>query len=413
MRKYWIPAGRVLWVFLALISIVTFVLTQAVAMQLLQNPSERISAGLAELGISLTAYAALLFISVTVLFLTYFIVALLIFLRRPGDGFALFVSIFLLSFGSTNAYPQFAEFMQFYQNPPAWYAIPSLILTLSSYPFFAVFFAVYPDGKFVPRWVWFVAACGFFLSVAWGFFPNQFTGSPTPLAIVGGVSVAILITATLYAQIWRYRHHSTPLQRQQTKWFLFGVAITLVLTIWQIFFPLLQQVATLTPAASVRGDLALTTSILGYAVVPIAIGIAILRYRLWDIDVIIRRTVTYGLVTFTSVIVFFASVVLLQQLFARVTSSGQNELATVLSTLAIAALFVPLRNKIQELIDRRFYRQKYDAQKVLTDFATTVRDETDLEKLTARLMQVVHETMQPKSVSLWLKQEKEQKGGRP
>jgi hypothetical protein len=100
--------------------------------------------------------------------------------------------------------------------------------------------------------------------------------------------------------------------------------------------------------------------------------------------------------------VFFGSVVVLQQIFAGLTGSGQDELVTVLSTLAIAALFVPVRNKIQDVIDRRFNRKKYDAQKVMEKFGETVRDETDLERLTAELVNVVQETMQPEGVSVWL-----------
>jgi hypothetical protein len=139
--------------------------------------------------------------------------------------------------------------------------------------------------------------------------------------------------------------------------------------------------------------------------IPIVIGIAILRYRLFDIDILIRRTVTYALVTASLLVVFFGSVIVLQQIFSSITGSGQNEIVTVLSTLAIAALFVPLRNRIQNEIDKRFNRKKYDAQQVMQKFAETVRDETDLEKLTGELVNVVNETMQPKSVSVWLKQE--------
>lgn len=137
-------------------------------------------------------------------------------------------------------------------------------------------------------------------------------------------------------------------------------------------------------------------------IIGLGVAIAILRYRLFDIDVIIRRTLTYALVTAMLVLVFFVSIIVLQQIFARVTGSGENEIVTVLSTLAIAALFVPLRNRVQSGIDKQFNRKKYDAQQILGDFARTARDETDLETLTARLMQVVDETMQPKSVSVWL-----------
>src|SRR5581483_10701884 len=154
---------------------------------------------------------------------------------------------------------------------------------------------------------------------------------------------------------------------------------------------------------------------------PVCLAVAITRYRLFDISVIIRRTVTYALVVALLVLIYFGIVILLQQMFAAVSgeamsrimsgipgvrdiASGQrSEVITVLSTLAIAALFVPLRNRIQDTIDRRFNRKKYDAQKVLNEFATTVRDETDLEKLTGNLMDVVNETMQPESVSVWLR----------
>jgi hypothetical protein len=139
-------------------------------------------------------------------------------------------------------------------------------------------------------------------------------------------------------------------------------------------------------------------------VLPICVAISILRYRLWDIDLLVRRTVTYAIVVGCLLVVYFASVILLQRIFVGIAGE-QPEFITVLSTLAIAALFVPLRNRIQDAIDKRFNRNKYDAQQVLEHFAERVRDETDLDKLTTELVHVVQETMQPKSVSLWLKKE--------
>jgi hypothetical protein len=138
---------------------------------------------------------------------------------------------------------------------------------------------------------------------------------------------------------------------------------------------------------------------------PISLAIAILRYRLFDIDIIIRRTLQYSVVSALLALVYFGGVVVLQRIFTSLTGQGQNQLVTVLSTLAIAALFTPVRRRVQDVIDRRFYRKKYDAAKVIAEFGATCRDETDLDKLTARLVEVVEETMQPESVTLWLVRE--------
>ena len=135
--------------------------------------------------------------------------------------------------------------------------------------------------------------------------------------------------------------------------------------------------------------------------IPLAIANAILRYRLYDINIIIRRTLVYSVVTLALIAVYFGSVVLLQQLFAGITEQ-RSPLAIVISTLLIAALFNPLRRRVQELIDRRFFRRKYDAAQILAQFTQTARDEVDLEKLVQVMQMTVEETMQPEMVSIWL-----------
>jgi hypothetical protein len=136
--------------------------------------------------------------------------------------------------------------------------------------------------------------------------------------------------------------------------------------------------------------------------IPIAAGIAILKYRLYDIDLIIRRTLQYSALSVLLTLIYFGSVVVLQSVFRGLTGHGQNQFVTVLSTLTIAVLFTPLRRRVQDIIDRRFYRRKYNAEQVLVVFGAAMRNETDLDKLTEALVTVVEETMQPTQVSLWL-----------
>jgi hypothetical protein len=143
--------------------------------------------------------------------------------------------------------------------------------------------------------------------------------------------------------------------------------------------------------------------------VPISIGIAILRYRLYEIDTLINRTLVYGSLTVTLVMLYFGGIVVLQRVFIILTGE-QSTLAVLASTLAIAALFNPLRHREQALVDRRFYRKKYDARKTLEVFCATLRDETDLEALNDHLVRVVAETMQPSHVSLWLRPDTDAKG---
>jgi hypothetical protein len=180
--------------------------------------------------------------------------------------------------------------------------------------------------------------------------------------------------------------------RQQIKWFASAAALTLV---WILLFG----------QASLRGLPGVIVALSGLLVIasiPIATGIAILRYRLYDIDLIINRTLVYGSLTVTLVALYFGGIAVLQRAFVLLTGQ-QSTLAVVASTLLIAALFTPLRRRIQGFIDRRFYRRKYDAAKTLEAFSTKLRDETDLEALNNDLVGVVRETMQPAHVTLWLR----------
>ncbi|MBK8986603.1 MAG: hypothetical protein IPM39_11060 [Chloroflexi bacterium] len=198
----------------------------------------------------------------------------------------------------------------------------------------------------------------------------------------------------------RYRRAGR-VERQQMKWLLVATAVFAAAYIPVFLF----TDFAFGPDTAIWSNLWMIVMPL----IPVSIGIAILRYRLFDIDLIIRKTVQYGVVTALLALVYFGMVVLLQNVFNSV-SGQQSPFAIVITTLLIAALFNPLRRRVQTAVDRRFYRQKYDAQQVLAQFAQVARDETDMEALTAELVRVVQETMQPEQVSVWLKSAK---GERP
>ena len=186
-------------------------------------------------------------------------------------------------------------------------------------------------------------------------------------------------------------------QRQQIKWFAYAIAVSLTVQI-------LSEYASYGPITSLL-------SLLAAPALPMAVGIAVLRYRLYDIDLIINRTLVYSALTATLALVYFGGVTATQAIFRTLTGQvDQPQLAIVVSTLIIAALFNPLRRRIQSFIDRRFYRSKYDARKTLEAFSAKLRDETDLDALDDDLVGVVRETMQPTHVSLWLRSNPQARG---
>jgi hypothetical protein len=207
----------------------------------------------------------------------------------------------------------------------------------------------------------------------------------------------VWVVLCLAALAVRYRR-AGQVERQQIKWLLFATVIFVAAYI-PVFLTTDFDSGPNTAFWSYLWMVAMP-------LIPASIGIAILRYRLYDIDVVIRKTLVYTAVTALLALVYFGGVVLLQRLFGAVTGVEQSPLAVVISTLAIAALFTPLRRRIQEGIDRRFFRRKYDSQRVLAQFALTARDETDLDALTGELARVVQETLQPEGVSVWLRESK-------
>ena len=213
--------------------------------------------------------------------------------------------------------------------------------------------------------------------------------------------VCILISA--FSLIWRYRHSGGEV-RLQIRWVAFAaslVGITYGVVLFSGLF-ILPEDSTTELVKPLWLALLENAVLMSYAGVPIAVGFAVLRYRLYDIDLLINRTLVYGSLTAMLVAVYVGGVVGLQALL-RLLSDQESTLAVVASTLVIAALFNPLRRRVQAFVDRRFYRKKYDARKILEVFSDKLRDETDLQTLSGDLVRVVTETMQPAHISLWVR----------
>jgi hypothetical protein len=236
--------------------------------------------------------------------------------------------------------------------------------------------------------------------------PNPFGLEAAPWVTVAAYAILPLLPLCMFASavslVLRYRHSEADV-RQHIKWIVFAASLVAVVYLIAMIASFIHPSEAWTTVGSVWWlNLLTIAALLSFVTIPIAVGFAVLKYRLYDIDLIINRTLVYGSLTVTLVALYFGGIVVLQRLFVLLTGQ-QSTLAVVASTLLIAALFTPLRRRIQGFIDRRFYRRKYDASKTLEAFSAKLRDETDLDALSDDLTSVVRETMQPAHVSLWLR----------
>ncbi len=326
--------------------------------------------------------------------LGFLVIAFVIFWRRSDHTMGLLTSLMLVFLGPYLA----SGANNLIAVQPGWHVPNAVLVTIGSATFF-LFLFLFPNGRFVPLWIqWLVLAAA--VVVLTGNLISPFSG-PVVFAFLTS------ILAGIASQIYRYARVSTPTERQQTKWVLAGLSgIVFVLLFWFLILEPGRLAFPESPAAYFLFQSLWTALAL---LLPLSIAISILRYRLWDIDLLIRRTLVYGALTVTLAFLYLGAVVVLQQIFRALTGQGLglaglqgSPIVIVISTLVIAALFNPLHRRIQQDIDRRFYRSKYDAQQALAAFAATARDETDLDALASELLHVVEDTMQPASKSFWL-----------
>jgi len=344
------------------------------------------------MGFSLEGYAIYRIAAQLGISLLFGLIATVIFWRKSANGLAFLASLTLLTLGTTLSW----VILVGAEESQPWLFTPITILTSISFPLLTLFLYFFPDGRCVPSWMRVPAVIGAVTVVGWDIWFGVWGGPLDGLLMLG------LLVSSACAQIYRYLRVSNPIQRQQTKWVVFGAAVAISsFTIISYVYPALVPVSS-RPHSFIYFFVEPVIVYLFAIFIPLSIAFSILRYRLYDIDLIINRTLVYGLLTGTIALVYWGSVVGLQALFRPLFGQG-NDLALVVSTLMIVALFLPLRRRIQRFIDRRFYRRKYDAAKTLTAFSQMARDEVDLNTLTERLVEVVVETTQPSHVSLWLR----------
>ena len=329
--------------------------------------------------------------------LVWFAVGALIFWRRSDDRMALLTSLFLVTCGTVTIDPTAANALVSYH--PAW-LLPVRGVEYLGEAAITLFFFLFPGGQFAPRWTRWLAVAFIAFDLSRSAFAEVYSRWPLLEAVSYLVFIGTIVTVVWY-QVYRYRNVSSPAQRQQTRWVVFGTVLGVAGTA-----PFRLPV----DLSLVGGDTPLTLLLLeagfslSFLLVPLSIVVAVLRSRLFDVDALINRTLVYAILTATLVGAYLGGIVLLQRVFADLTDQEElPQLAIVASTLAIAALFDPLRRRIQSLIDRRFYRRKYDARKTLEGFSAKLRNETDLDALSEDLVGAVRETVQPAHVSLWLR----------
>ena len=390
--------ARVLWGIVALFEVAALVDSLSGTIRQLQVTCtssctiQQLSVGgvsqLQHLGLSLGDYIAFYVAVILISTLLCYTVAAILLWHRSDDWMALLISLMLMSFGPgtiSNA----VRFSQWFG--PAVAPHVSSLFDITNLIILVLIFYLFPTGRFEPRWTRWLLYIVLGIAIAIIIVP-RFT-APDPLNGFYDLSFIGILLSLVIAQVYRFLRVSTPTQRQQTKWVVYSMVVSLVLVIslLAIFQPLPGSLLSI---LDIVANLLLT-------LIPISLAIAIQRYRLYDIDILINRTLVYGTLTALVAVIYIGSILALQFLLRGIINQN-NDAAIVISTLVIAALFQRLRHSIQSIIDRRFYRHKYDAARTLAAFSATLRGEVDLNELSERLVDVVQETMQPAHVSLWL-----------
>jgi hypothetical protein len=349
-----------------------------------------------QVGVPLVVYAGISTSFQVAVVLVFLAVGALIFWRKSDTWLGFLTSLFLLvGAGIANNIPTVLVTSGPLLLP---YTLILILLAFVTVTGSALFLLTFPTGQFAPRWTWVLVFPSVALFTSF-ILPGPYNVSHWPGALFAA-ELLVTFGSTVAVQIYRYRRVYTPLQRQQTKWVVFGVAVAAMI---QAIYTVIGSVVPGLSAPESSYQLFGNFTDFAFVAIPLTLGIAILRYQLWDIDVIINKALVYGSLTALLAAIYAGLIIGLESLAGLIGGSAtQQPVALVLSTLVVAGLFLPVRRRLQAVIDRRFYRRKYDAQKLLAAFSDTLRQQVDLTQLREQVLAVVQETLQPEQAWLWL-----------
>jgi hypothetical protein len=352
-------------------------------------------------GISVRGYALFLTSITVATALAMAFVAMITFWWQSHEWISSYLSFGILALGPT-FFSVLTEALV--RQQPGW-RVPAGIVQGLGVCVLLTWGYIFPDGRSVPRWARLLVLLAAAQAAALAALSsvNEILQSQTVAQRLLLFSIVATFAGGSAAQVYRYRRVSTPTARQQAKWVVFGLSLfaatAATFALSRALVPVLDVPGLPNALYFLVGG---TLNVIGVLALMTCLGLAILRYRLWDIDVVIRRTLIYAVLTGALTAVYFTSVLALQAPIRALAGETPNQVVTVVSTLMIAALFFPLRRRVQALIDQRFYRHKYDSARTVAAFSAAVRDEVELDRLTGRLLDVVDETLQPEHVSLSL-----------
>lgn len=388
---------RMLWGCVALLCAGTFLASLPARRDALLRSASALRPELSHLGISASFHVAYNLAFETTVALVFFAVAAFIAWSKRDDEAALAISLMLIAFGA--ALP--GTIYSLVAQQPIW-DMPFGFLLALGWLSALVVLCVFPDGTFVPRWTRPLAILGAVWIAAFFAFLGPLSESHRWLLVTSYLVWATFFALGAFAQFYRYTRVSSFRERQQTKWVVFGSMAALGGTCLAVAYHVAVLALTPTAPANVLYRFAAAALLsLASLLIPLSVAVAMLRHRLYDIDVLINRTLVYGTLTGLLAVIYFAAVFIFAQALQTFTQQG-SDVAIALSTMLIAALFQPLRRSVQAGIDRRFYRSKYDAAHALESFSASLPFLVDKNDLRERLVTVVEETMQPTHVTVWL-----------